>query len=211
LGIDVITNDISQPWQDGNFAILEINSAPGILMHLNPAIGASIDVPTHILSNFFPSAQDARIPIITFNKINRTELKTIINQLLYTNPQLTIGGVCREGIFINNSEKIVSQDYNGNIQTLLRHPRLDLLIAEYPEEILESEGMVYQGSNVVILDHPTETEMMLLRDARDGSIIIIKKDQEFSIKHKGVMEDFHLSEETDFCDVYLQAIEQVIE
>jgi cyanophycin synthetase len=210
LGIDVIAKNISQSWQDGNLAILGINAAPGILMHLNPAIGSSVDVPAYILSNFFPSAQDARIPIITFNKITRTELKAVINHILYNHPQLTIGGVCCEGIFINGSEKILSQDYNRNIQTLLRHPRLDLLIAEYPEEILESEGMVYKGSNIVILDHPTETEMMLLRDAIDGSIVIIKKDHQFSIKHKGVIEDFNLEGETDFCDIYLQAIDHVI-
>ena len=49
-----------------SWAILEINAAPGILMHLNPAIGESVNVPDYILETFFNSSKDARIPIITF-------------------------------------------------------------------------------------------------------------------------------------------------
>ena len=210
LGIDVITKNISHSWKNGNFAILEINAAPGIFMHLNPAIGTSVDVPAHILSTFFPSAQDARIPIITFNKITVLELQAIIDQILLQHPQMKIGAVCREGIFINRCQKFWSQEYNRNIQTLLRHPQLDLLIAEYAEDTLESEGMVYKGSNIVVLDNPTETEMILLRDAIDGSIVIMKKDNNVSIRHKGASEDLILDVETDFFNVYLPAIEQTI-
>ncbi|MEA5577776.1 acetate--CoA ligase family protein [Anabaena sp. UHCC 0451] len=210
LGIDVIAKNIAHSWQLGNFAILEINAAPGILMHLNPAIGASVDVPAHILSTFFQSAQDAKIPTITFNKITIIELQATIDHILLQHPQMKIGAVCREGIFINRSEKVLHQDYNRNIQTLLRHPQLDLLIAEYSEDILEAEGMVYQGSNIVILDHPTETEMMLLRDAIDGSIVIIKKENNVSIQHKGLIEDYTLTEEEDFFNLYLQQIDTIL-
>ncbi|WP_353929042.1 cyanophycin synthetase [Okeanomitos corallinicola TIOX110] len=210
LGIDVIAHNISQSWQISNFAILEINAAPGISMHLNPAIGASVDVPAYILSTFFPSAQDARIPIITFNQLTFDELQIIIDRILFKYPQWTIGGVCREGILVNHSEKLLSQDYNRNIQTLLRNPQLDLLIAEYPEDILETDGMVYKGSNIVVLDHPTETEMMLLRDAIDGSIFIISKENHVSIQHKGLIENLILEEETEFLDVYLQIIDALL-
>jgi cyanophycin synthetase len=62
----------------------------------------------------------------------------------------------------------------------------------------------------VVLDNPTETEMILLRDAIDGSIVIIKKDNNVSIRHKGASEDLILDVETDFLNVYLPAIEQKI-
>jgi cyanophycin synthetase len=210
LGIDVISKNISHSWKHSNLTILEINAAPGIFMHLNPAVGASVDVPAHILSTFFPSVQDARIPIITFNKITNIELQSIIYQILLQHPQSKIGAVCREGIFINNSQKVLNQDYNRNIQTLLRHPQLDLLIAEYAEDTLEQEGMVYKGSNIVVLDNPTEIEMTLLRDAIDGSIVIIKKENNVSVQHKGLIKDLILELETDFFDIYIQAIEQTI-
>ncbi|MBD2628569.1 ATP-binding protein [Trichormus variabilis] len=210
LGIDIIAKNLSESWKSGNFAILEINSAPGILMHLNPAMGSSVDVPAHILATFFQSSIDARIPIITFNQIDLTELQATIDHILLQHPEWTIGAVCRQGILVNRSEKVLSQDYNHNVQSLLRHPKLDLLIAEYPEEILEPEGMFYQGSNIVVLDNPTETEMMLVRDVLDGSIVVIKKDKEVSIQRQGLIEDYTLGVEEAFSRVYLKEIRSIL-
>jgi cyanophycin synthetase len=100
--------------------------------------------------------------------------------------------------------------YNTNIFSLLRHPKLDLLIAEYDEDILEKEGMFYQGSNMVVLDNPTETEMMLRRNTFDESTIIIKEGNEISIQRRGMIEDYTLGEDEPFSRVYLKEIATVI-
>ncbi|MBD2253147.1 acetate--CoA ligase family protein [Nostoc parmelioides] len=210
LGIDVITEDLSESWKAGNFAIIEINAAPGVMMHLNPAVGESVDVPSHILETFFQSGLDARIPIITFNKISVEELQTTIDHILLQHPEWTIGAVCRDAVFVNRSQKVLRDDYNSNIQSLLRHPKLDLLIAEYPEDTLEEDGMFYQGSNLVVLDNPSETEMMLARDVFDGSTIVIKKEKDVSIRRKGLIEDYSLGEDEPFTRVYLKEIGTVL-
>ncbi|MFN6537855.1 MAG: acetate--CoA ligase family protein [Nostoc sp. EkiNYC01] len=204
LGIDVITKSLSESWKSSNFAILEINAAPGILMHLKPSEGESVDVPTHILETFFESGTDARIPIITFNKISVEELQTTIDHILLQHPDWTIGAVCRDAVFVNRSKKVLSKDYNSNVQTLLRHPKLDLLIAEYAEDILEQEGMFYHRSNIVVLDNPTETETILARDVFDGSTVVIKKGNDISIRRKGLIEDYTLGEDEPFTRVYLK-------
>ncbi|MDF5706461.1 MAG: acetate--CoA ligase family protein [Nostoc sp. S4] len=204
LGIDVITKSLSESWKSSNFAILEINAAPGILMHLKPSEGESVNVPSHILETFFESGADARIPIITFNKISVEELQTTIDHILLQHPDWTIGAVCHDAVFINRSKKVLSKNYNSNVQTLLRHPKVDLLIAEYPQEILEQDGMFYQRSNIVVLDDPTETEMILARDVFDGSTVIIKKGNNISIRRKGLIEDYTLGEEEPFTRVYLK-------
>lgn len=210
LGIDAIAKDLSESWKSGNFAILEINAAPGVLMHLNPSVGESVDVPAHILATFFESATDARIPIITFNKISVTELQKTIDHILLQHPTWTIGAVCRDAVFINRSQKKFNQDYNSNVQNLLRHPKLDLLIAAYKEDILETEGMFYKGSNMVVLDNPTETEMMLMRDVFDGSTVVIKKGDDISIKRKGLIEDYTLGQDEPFNRVYLKEIGTIL-
>ncbi|MCF2145609.1 cyanophycin synthetase [Desmonostoc muscorum LEGE 12446] len=204
LGIDVITKSLSESWKSSNFAILEINAAPGILMHLKPSDGESVDVPSHILETFFESGTDARIPIITFNKISVEELQTTIDHILLQHPDWTIGAVCRDAVFVNRSKKVLSKDYNSNVQTLLRHPKLDLLIAEYAEDILEQDGMFYHRSNIVVLDNPTETEMILTRDVFDGSTVVIKKGNDISIRRKGLIEDYTLGEDEPFTRVYLK-------
>ncbi|HIK03938.1 MAG TPA: cyanophycin synthetase [Trichormus sp. M33_DOE_039] len=210
LGIDVIAEDLSESWKSGKFAILEINAAPGILMHYNPAMGDSVDVPANILATFFNSGLDARIPVITFNKILVEELQATIDHILSQHPDWTVGSVCRGGIFIQRSPKVLHKEYNNNVQTLLRHPKLDLLIAEYPEEILEAEGMFYYGSNLVVLDNPSETEMMLMRDILDGSTVVIKKQNDISIRRKGLIEDYALGEHESFAQVYLKEISTIL-
>jgi cyanophycin synthetase len=210
LGIDVIANDLSESWKSGNLAILEINAAPGVLMHLNPSVGESVDVPSHILATFFESSTDARIPIITFNKISVTELQKTIDHILLQHPEWTIGAVCSDAVFVNRSEKKFHQDYNTNVQNLLRNPKLDLLIAAYKEEIMETYGMFYKGSNIVVLDNPTATEMMLMRDILDGSTVVIKKENAISIRRKGLIEDYTLGEDEPFIRVYLKEIGTIL-
>jgi cyanophycin synthetase len=210
LVIDVIAEDISKSWKAGNFAILQINSAPGILMHLNPAVGGSVDVPAHILSTFFESARDSRIPIITFNHISVSELQATIDHILSQHRESTIGAVCREEIFVNRSEKLLTRDYNSNIQILLRNPKLDLLIAEYPEDILEEDGLFYKGSNIFVLDNPSEIEMMLVRDILDDSIVVINKEQDISIRRQGLIEDYALGADEPFTRVYLKEISSIL-
>ncbi|MBW4681339.1 MAG: acetate--CoA ligase family protein [Microcoleus vaginatus WJT46-NPBG5] len=210
LGIDVIAKNLSTSWKDGNFGILEINSAPGIFMHLNPAIGDSVDVPAFILETFFKTGADARIPIITFNRISIKELQEIIDHILLQHPDWIIGAVCREGVFINRSEKNLHKDYNTNIQNLVRHPKLDLLIAEYCEDILETHGMFYQYSNMVVLDNPTETEMILTHNALEDSTIIINESDNISIRRQGLIEQYRLGDGEPLVRVYLKELGTVL-
>lgn len=210
LGIDVIAENLSTSWKQGNFGILEINSAPGIFMHLNPAVGEKVDVPSHILETFFRSGPDSRIPIITFNKISVHELQETIDRILLQHPDWTIGAVCRDAVFVNRSEKILNKDYNTNVRNLLRNPKLDLLIAEYDNSVLQNDGMFYYGSNMVVLDNPTETEMILARDIIDESTVVIKEGDNISIRRKGLIEQYALGEGEPFTRVYLKEISTVV-
>jgi cyanophycin synthetase len=210
LGIDVIAESLAKSWKESNFAILEINAAPGILMHLNPAVGESVDVPSHILETFFESGVDARIPIITFNQISINELQETIDHILVQHPNWTVGAVCRDGVFVNRSEKFLNKNYNTNVQTLLRNPKLDLLIAEYDQDILEKEGMFYYGSDVVVLNNPTEIEMMLMRDVFDNSTVVIRKGDDITIHRQGLIEEYMLGEDEPPIRVYLKEISTIL-
>jgi cyanophycin synthetase len=206
LGIDVISPDLSESWKQGNLGILEINAAPGIFMHLKPSIGASVDVTTHILETFFASKAEARIPIITFNRISVEELQTLTDHILLQQPHWTIGAACQDGVFVNRSQKILNSDYNINIQNLLRNPKLDLLIAAYDERILVDQGMFYEGSNLVVLDNPTEGEMMLAKNVSEDATIVTRHTDTVSIHQNGLIEQYQLSEEERFQRVYLKEV-----
>jgi len=210
LGIDVIAQNLSKSWKSGDFGIIEINAAPGISMHLRPAVGKSVDVPSHIIETFFKSAEDSRIPIITFNRISVQELQETIDHILLQHPDWTIGAVCRDAVFVNRSEKILNKDYNSNLQNLLRHPKLDLLIAEYAEDVLERDGMFYHGSNMVVLDNPTETEMILTRDIFDDSTVVVREGDSVSIRRQGLIEQYTLGTNEPFTRVFLKEVGTVL-
>ncbi|MBR8830783.1 MAG: Glutathione biosynthesis bifunctional protein GshAB [Chroococcopsis gigantea SAG 12.99] len=211
LGIDVIAEDLSVSWKEGNFGIIEINSAPGVYMHLNPAIGESVDVPGLILDYLFPPSTPSRVPIITFNRLEKEEIYQIINHILLHHPQWTIGTVSREGVWLNHSQRRVNFDYNSSVTSFLRHPRLDLLIAEYSEDIFEIEGMAYNGSNLVILDNPTPTEMALGRDLLPDGALIVKQGQSVRVQVRGSIEQYDLGEDNPFSYIFLKEITRLIE
>jgi cyanophycin synthetase len=210
LGIDAITPDISKSWKEGNFGIIEINAAPGVFMHLNPAIGKPVDVPSRIMEYLFPPDKPCRIPIVTFNRLEKKQVDEIIDHILLRHPHWKIGTVCQQGIWLNHSEKVPVKDYNINVQRLLRHPKLDLLIAEYPEHIFAEQGMSYEGSDLMILDEPTEIEMILARDLLPDGTLIIKRGKHISVNAKGYVESYDLGESESFTYIYLKAITQLI-
>lgn len=210
LGIDVIARDLSQSWKKGSFGILEINSAPGIYMHLKPSVGDRVDVTSPILETFFPTETSARIPIVTFNQVAMEDLQDLIDHILLQYPNWVIGAVCREGVLINRSEKILSSDYNTNVRNLLRNPKLDMLIAEYQDDIFEQDGVFYSGSDMVVLDDPTETETILTRDVFPHSTIIVREGDNISIRRQGLIEQYRLGDAEPFSRVYLKEIGTIL-
>lgn len=211
LGIDILTPDISQSWREGKFGIVEINAAPGVYMHLSPAVGNPVDVTMPILQTFFESGADSRIPILTFNYLPVRELQELVDQILLNHPHWTIGGICRDAVFINRSRKNMAGDYNTKVQSLLRNPKLDLLIAEYRESVIEQEGLFYDSSNIVILDAPTEIELTLTRDVVDSAPVVIKEGDTISVKREGLVEQYTLGEDEPFKRVYWTEIAAILE
>ncbi|MBE9156164.1 acetate--CoA ligase family protein [Nodosilinea sp. LEGE 06152] len=210
LGIDVIARDLSRSWKNSSFGILEINSAPGISMHLNPSVGDRVDVTSPILETFFPVETSARIPIMTFNRVSMSNLQELIDHVLLQHPNWVIGAVCREGMLINRSEKVLSPNYNVNVRNLLRNPKLDMLIAEYRGDIFDQDGMFYSGSDMVVLDNPTETETLLTRDVFPDSTVVVREGDNISIRRQGLIEQYRLGGSEPFSRVYLKEIGTIL-
>lgn len=211
LGIDVIAPTLAQSWRQGSLGIIEINAAPGIFMHLKPAVGESVDVPAAILNTFFPTPSDARIPIITFNRLSLSALQAIVAQILARRPNALVGGVCRDGILLNQTLQPPSKSrYNARIRQLLRHPHLSVLIAEYPEERLDEDGMAYHSSDLVVLVDPSEMEVMLARGSSEEGTVITQKGPHISIRFGDVMDQLVLDSEVAFERLYLQEIARLV-
>jgi len=68
--------------------------------------------------------------------------------------------------------------------------------------------MFYPGSNMVVLDNPTETEMMLTQDSFDDSTVVVWRETT-SQSDKGLIE-YTLGEDEPFTRVYLKEIATIL-
>ncbi len=172
LGIDVLAADISKPWQEGNFGIIEINAGPGVFMHLAPAFGGSVDVPGYIMEHFFGKKEvSGRIPIIAGNFLTHNLIEGIYNKLKEIKPDIEFGSVRNDGVYFNN------QFFNDNIhdencKMLMRNPKLDFAVFEHNNNDIHDFGIWHWGLDLAILDKANYAERILERDLIPGGILI---------------------------------------
>jgi cyanophycin synthetase len=206
MGIDVMAVDLGRSWREGGFGIIEINAAPGVYMHVNPAKGAGVDVPGAILDTWFGPGRAARIPILTFNTLAPDTIGEIVDLVRSRFPRRNVGAVCSRGVFINRSERPWHKDYNTNVKNLLRNPTIDLLLVAYDGDTLEEDGMVHVGHDMVVLDQPTPAEQCLGRDLRAGGTLITLTDRDIVIRRRSQVEELTLDPSEPFGRVVLREI-----
>ena len=60
IGIDFMCNDISKPQTNDSYAIIEVNTIPGVSMHMKPGIGEMEDVPKMMVDLIFPETVEEK-------------------------------------------------------------------------------------------------------------------------------------------------------
>ena len=173
LGIDLIAEDITRPWTESACAIIEINAGPGVFMHLVPAQGESIDVPSIVLRGHFPTPKSARIPVLVFNRLDAATAARL-TELGLRCPGVEEVGVARlDGLYFNGEFFSLRPEHIANVRNMMRSPRLDMALIEYDERHLLDEGLYNWGADVVVLDCPTRIERETLsRDLLPGGLVI---------------------------------------
>lgn len=172
LGIDVLAQDISKPWDEGNFGIIEINAGPGVFMHLAPAFGGSIDVPGKIMESFYGSdPQKSRIPIIVGNYLTTPLIEMIYNALKELKPDVEFGCVKTNGVYFNNA-LFTHNNHLENCKILFRNPKLDIAVIDHYSENIHDFGTYHLGHDVAILDRANYAEQTLARDLSPDGILI---------------------------------------
>jgi len=129
-GIDIVCKDISKPLTIENGCFIEVNSGPGLRMHLYPYIGKSRDIGNEIISNLFPKNENGRIPIIAVTGTNgKTTTVNLISYIL--NKKYVVGKTTTNGIYVNNN-LIEEGDCSGPLSSkkILMNPDVELCVFE---------------------------------------------------------------------------------
>lgn len=172
LGIDVLAQDISKPWDEGNFGIIEINAGPGVFMHLAPAFGGSVDVPGKIMEHFYGSDPvKSRVPIIVGNFLTSPLIEKIYSALQELKPDVEFGCVKTNGVYFNNV-LFTHNNHFENCKILFRNPKLDIAVIDHYSENIHDYGTYHSGHDIAILDRANYAEQILARDLLPDGILI---------------------------------------
>lgn len=151
-GIDLVIEDISQALTPGNGAIIEVNAAPGLRMHLNPSEGIGRNVARDIFDYMYPEGTPASIPIIS---ITGTNGKTTVTRLIRHVLSLTgkkVGMTSTSGTYIGE-ECISKGDNTGPLsaQSVLYNRDIDIAVLETARGGIIRKGLGYDLADIGVI------------------------------------------------------------
>jgi cyanophycin synthetase len=161
-GIDVVMDDISQLLTPANGAIIEVNAAPGLRMHIYPTEGQGRNVASDILNHMYPEETPFSIPIIS---ITGTNGKTTVTRMIRHVSSLSgkrVGMTCSSGTYIGE-ECISKGDNTGPVSahSILYHKDVELAVLETARGGIIRGGLGYDLADVGIIVNISEDHLGL--------------------------------------------------
>jgi cyanophycin synthetase len=155
-GLDVIAEDISQPFKSQRGAVLEVNAGPSLGVHIAPLHGAPQPVGQAIIDHLFPHPGSATITVVGITGSgNGCETAARLDELLAATEHST-GRATTSGTYFNRTliDRALTNEAD-RFSTLLLHPDIDVaLIASSPEYIWKNGLGHDRLDRVIITDCP---------------------------------------------------------
>lgn len=151
-GIDITCTDISKPLSMDNGAVIEVNAAPGLRMHIYPTEGEPRNVARDIMGNLFPVNQPCSVPIVS---VTGTNGKTTVTRMIAHTLRLSginAGMATTGGIFIGD-ECIQKGDNTGAISAarVLSDKRVEAAVLETARGGIIKRGLGYDLADVGVI------------------------------------------------------------
>jgi cyanophycin synthetase len=159
-GVDITCSNIAIPIEEGNGAVIEVNAAPGIRMHLYPSKGKPRNVAKNIVDMLYPSGSRHSIPIISVTGTNgKTTTVRMIAHIL-TVHGLNVGMTTTGGVFISD-RCVIKGDTTGpgSAQIVLTDKNVEVAVLETARGGIIRAGLGYDLSDVGVLTNITEDHL----------------------------------------------------
>ncbi|SEO86647.1 cyanophycin synthetase [Nitrosovibrio sp. Nv6] len=150
-GVDVVCDTVSKPLE-GQGAVIEINAAPGLRMHLQPSFGKGRAVGEAIIASMFKKGDDARIPVVAVTGTNgKTTTVRLIANILDCQG-MRVGMTSTDGVYIDG-QRIDTGDCSGpkSAKKVLLHPDVDAAVLETARGGLLREGLGFDRCDVAVV------------------------------------------------------------
>ena len=158
-GVDLITSHISLSAESTGGAIIEVNAAPGIRMHLFPWKGRPRDVGRQVVDYLFPGG-NGRIPVVAVTGTNgKTTVVRMIAAVL-AEAGYHVGMTCTDGVFVNG-DCIMRADASGpkSARTVLRSQKVDAAVLETARGGLIRDGLAFDRCDVAVVTNIAEDHL----------------------------------------------------
>jgi cyanophycin synthetase len=156
-GIDIVAPRIDQPLEVTRGAVVEVNAAPGLRMHLEPSSGRGRAVGEALIASMFQPGDDARIPIVAVTGTNGKTTTTRCIAHILSRTGLRVGMTCTDGIYVEG-RRIDSGDCSGpkSARAVLSHPRVDAAVLETARGGILREGLGFDLCDVAVVTNVGE-------------------------------------------------------
>nr|WP_245984817.1 cyanophycin synthetase [Biomaibacter acetigenes] len=154
-GIDITTEDIAIPVENSGGAVIEVNAAPGIRMHLFPSEGKPRPVAKAIADLLFPKGAPS-FPLVAVTGTNgKTTTVRMIRQIMSA-WGLNVGMTCTDGVYIGQ-QCIKKGDCSGpeSARTVLYDTRVEAAVLEVARGGLIRGGLAYEEADVGVITNIT--------------------------------------------------------
>lgn len=172
-GIDITTEDISIPVAESSGAVIEVNAAPGLRMHLYPSRGEVRPVASDVVDYMYPDGIP-QMPIIAVTGTNgKTTTVRMLSKILSFAGYNT-GFTCTDGIYIG-AETIKKGDCSGpeSAMTVLLDPQVDAAVLEIARGGILRAGLAYDRADVGIITNITSDHLGIggVKDLEDLAFV----------------------------------------
>ncbi|HLT27315.1 MAG TPA: cyanophycin synthetase, partial [Zeimonas sp.] len=151
-GVDIVCENVSRPLEEQGGAIVEVNAAPGLRMHLAPSYGKGRAIGEAVMSAMFDAGDDARIPVVAVTGTNgKTTTVRLVARLL-AETGLRVGMTTTDGVYVHG-RRIDDGDCSGprSARNVLMHPHVDAAVLETARGGLLREGLGFDHCRVAVV------------------------------------------------------------
>lgn len=151
-GIDMVCDGVHRSLEEQGGAVIEVNAAPGLRMHIAPSFGKGRAVGEAIIANMFAEGEDGRIPVVAVAGTNGKTTTVRLMAHLLGQKGLRVGMTNSDGVYIEG-KRIDTGDCSGpkSARTVLLHPDVDAAVLETARGGVLREGLAFDRCNVAVV------------------------------------------------------------
>ncbi len=194
-GIDVMAAGLSEPITENGGAIIEVNAAPGIRMHLQPTSGQSRNVAAPIVDMLFPQGDNGRIPIVAVTGTNGKTTTTRLIARMAQQHGYNTGFTTTDGIYLNQ-DLIHKGDCSGpqSARFILKDSSVEFAVLETARGGILRSGLGYNECDCAVITNISEDHLgldgihtleqlakvksVVARSVREGGWVVLNADDD---------------------------------